>query len=804
MTLSNSEKISGLHRRDFLKASVAVGSAAAVSSMSIPLVQASQSDQSQSKESIHYSACLVNCGSRCPLKVHVTDGVITKISTEDGIDDKVFGKHKIKPCLRGRSVRWRTYNPDRIKYPMKRVGKRGEGKFERISWDEATTIIAKELRRVIDTYGNEAIYYQYGSGSTGANFQGRNACKRLLNTCGGFLEQHNSYSTAQIGRVEPFVYGSGQGTLISSIKDSDLVVMFGQNLAETRMSGGGQIAEIYEALSLSQAKVIIIDPRKTDSTIGFNAEWLPIRPGTDSALVAAIANTLVKESLADDAFINQYAVGWDESTLPASAPENSSYKQYVLGKGPDGIEKTPEWASKITNIPASRIRQLARELITAKAAWIAQGWGLQRTSHGEQAAQSIMLLPVLTGQFGKPGTNTGNWGKNIAYPVPGFAIPNPVKTSIPCFLWTDAITRGTEMTATNAYVKGKERLETNVKFLWHYASNVTMNQHSDLNKTAEILKDESLCEFIMVWDNQMTASARYADIVLPDVTQVETRDLVNNSYASGAYHYCLHLDNAIKPLWDNRPTYEVLTDIAEKMGVKEAFTEGRTYEQWIAHGYQQMRAKNPSLPSYEELNGIGVVDRKLADPDQHIALKDFRHDPEAYPLKTPSGKIEIYSEQLAKLGAEWELNEGDKITAIPEYHEAFESIGDKERLQDYPLQMTGFHTKGRTHSTYHSIAQLREIVPDEVWINPVDADARNLKQGDKAEIFNDRGRLHMRVKITSRIMPGVIAVPQGAWHQTNRQGIDVGGCINTLTTMRPSPLAKGNPQHTNLVDIKRA
>ncbi len=230
---------SELSRRSFMKASATTATAAALTSgLTLPfssITNAATTSTDSSEEQVKWSACLVNCGSRCPLKVHVKDDQIVRIDTEDGIDDSVFGQHQIRPCLRGRSNRYKTYNPDRLKYPMKRIGKRGEGKFQRISWDEATTIIADKLRHTIDTWGNEAIYYQYGSGSTGANLHGRSACKRLLNLVGGYLEQHNTYSTAQIGRVEPFVYGKGQGSYMAQIKHSDLVVMFCQNIAETRM-----------------------------------------------------------------------------------------------------------------------------------------------------------------------------------------------------------------------------------------------------------------------------------------------------------------------------------------------------------------------------------------------------------------------------------------------------------------------------------------------------------------------------------------------------------------------------------------
>lgn len=796
-------------RRKFIKTTATTASVIAAA-CAIPLpfsinAHAQPTTGTRPQEIIKYSACLVNCGSRCPLKVHVQDGIISKIASETIVDDSTFGQHQIRPCLRGRSVRWKTYSPDRIKYPYVRVGQRGEGKFKRISWDEATTLLAEKLKHTVETYGNEAIYYQYGSGTTGANLQGRNACKRFLSLYGGYLDQHGTYSTAQINSIFPYVYGATVESLLAEIENSDLVLMFGQNLAETRMSGGGQYYETLNALEKSNARVIIIDPRRTDSISALNAEWIPILPGTDGALVAGIIYTMIQEGLTDETFLRQYCVGWDKQTLPESAPSNASYKDYILGQGDDAIAKTPQWAQTITGIPAERIIQLAREIGNAKAAWISQGWGLQRTSNGEQASKAIMMLPIVSGHIGRPGTNTGGWGHSIKYPVPGFNIPNPVKTIIPCFMWTDAIKRGTEMTALNAAVRGKDSLDTNIKFMWNYASNVPMNQHADLNKTHEILQDESLCEFIMVWDTHMTATAKYADLLLPDVSSVESNDLIDNSYASGSYNYFMRLQNTIEPLWECRQSYDVLAEVAQKLGFKEQFTEGRTHEQWIEHCYNTMREKDPALPSFEQTNDQGIIGRKLAlDPNQRIALKAFREDPQANPLKTPSGKIEIYSEKLAQIGQNWELPAGDSIPAIAKYCEPIEGIHSTQIRNTYPLVMTGFHDKGHVHSSYYSVAMLREAVPHMAWINPLDANPRAIQSGDLIEIFNSRGRIQIKARVTDRIHPGIVGVPQGAWRDVNAQGIDTGGCINTLTSLRPSPLAKGNPQHTNLVEIKRA
>ncbi|WP_392559900.1 DMSO/selenate family reductase complex A subunit [Orbus mooreae] len=814
--MNDKNKPQNVSRRNFLQKSLVVGGATALlGNLKLPMAYA-QTEQTKStinsntdKEIISYSACLVNCGSRCPLKVHVKNDIITKISVENGINDNIFGQHQIRPCLRGRSVRWRTYNPERLKSPMLRIGKRGEGKFKKISWDEATTLLAQKLRHTIDTYGNEAIFYQYGSGTTGANLSGRNTSKRLLNILGGFVDYHGTYSDAQIMTIQPYLFGqtnNNYGTQLQSlfdqIKYSDLVVMFGQNIAETRMSGGGQVTELYHALEQSKAKVIIIDPRCNDSVVAYNAEWLPIRPGTDAALVAAIGYTLIDENLINEAMLNKYCVGWNSDTLPASAPANSNYKSYILGLSSDNVAKTPEWAEKLTGIPADRIRQLAREIVAAKAAWISQGWGVQRTQTGEHAARAIMALPIMTGQFGRKGTNIGTWGGSVSYPVAGMPTSNPVTVTIPVFLWTKAIEEGENLTAKNAFIKGKDKLDVGIKFLWNYASNVIGNQHADLNKTHEILSDESKCEFILVWDTHMTASAKYADLLLPDVSGVETNDIINNSYQSGAYHYLIRMQAAIKPLWENRITYDVLAEVAEKLGVKDEFTEGKSYEDWIVYCYEKTRANNQILPPFAQTDGKGVIDRRIANSDEYIALKDFHDDPINHPLNTPSGKIEFYSETLANIAQDWQLDEKDKLYPIPAYLPAIEGIEDSASLVKYPLQLTGYHTKAHCHSSYANLPQLKEAAVDAIWINPIDAEKRQIKHGQLVEVYNDRGRLYMPAKVTPRIMPGVLAIPQGAWAKTNKEGVDIGGCINRLTSQRPSVLAKGNPQHTNLVEIK--
>lgn len=796
-----------ISRRELLETTSKTGAAVAVAStLTLPFSTsaAGPTAGSDSAETVRHSACLVNCGSRCPLKVIVKDDTIVRIEAEDCIDDDVFGQHRIAPCLRGRSSRWRVYSPDRIKYPMKRVGKRGEGKFKRISWEEATTTIAEELTRIIEQYGNESVYYNYQSGAY-YHTQGTTAWQRLLNLSGGYLRYYNTYSTAQISVATPYTHGGYFASHFDQVKNSDLVVFFGMNVSETRMSGGGQVEELRRALEQSKAKVIIIDPRYTDSVVTQHAEWLPIRPTTDAALVAGIVYTLISENLLNEENINRYCIGFDSATLPDSVPQNAGYKDYILGNGDDKTAKTPEWAADITGLPAVRIRQLAREIAGAKACYIAQGWGPQRHANGEQTVRAIQMLPALTGHFGLPGTNTGNWPYATYYGVPKLpAGDNPVKTAIPCYLWTDAIATPELFTPTTLGLREAETLKSGIKFMLNQAGNTLLNQHGNINRTKAILADDTRCEMIVVIDNHMTSSAKFADILLPETSYLEAEDLVDNSYASGSNHYMIAMQPTVAPMWEVRSTYDICADIAGHLGLREKYTLGLTQREWIEKNYAEVREKRTYLPEWKVARTMGVIDQQIASDKESIAFADFRRAPQDNPLKTPSGKIEIYSARMADIAGKWVLEADEKITPIPEFCPTWESHLDTAMTQKYPLQMIGFHTKGRTHSTYHPIPQLREAVPDEIWINPLDAHARGLQAGDTVRVFNDRGIMEIRAKLTQRIAPGVVAVPQGAWERINAEGIDIGGCINTLTHHRPSPLAKGNPQHTNLVDIKKA
>ena len=673
---------STLSRRTFVKGSLAgvalAGAAGSALYGCAPKAEETAKDgAAATSDQIAWSQCNVNCGGNCVFQWHSRDGKIVYMESDNTGDADL----QARACLRGRSMRRWINSPDRLLYPMKRVGKRGEGKFEQISWDEAIDTIASELKRVIDTYGNEAIYVNYATGMYSTT--GRNPSKRLLSLLGGFINQGYDYSTHMMSAVMPYMFGSDKekGSVYSPYDNvnassfseaeraSDLVVMFGNSPAETRMGGANAVwdfAKVREAVNGRGGKIINIDYRLNESASGHPDEWLPIRPGTDAALCSAIAHEWIANGQVNKEFLDKYCVGYDEDTMPESAKgQNKSYKDYIMGTGYDMVEKTPEWAAPITQISADKIRELAAAIAAAKAPFICHGWGSQRHTNGEDTARAISMLPILIGQLGLPGTNTGQReAEPPTYLVGSLPFKNPIKTAIPVYQWVNAVDHGKDMTATNAGIIGADKLGSDIKFLWNYAGNCITNQHGDINYTHEVLQDESKLEFILVWDTVMTDSAKYADILLPDAMRSEQLNMQTQGYSE--YYTAVVVGGpAQEAPGECRTSYDVCADIADKFGKKDEYTEGRTQEEWIQHLYEEGAKADGKMPTWDEIKAQGIYKRAL---EPSIGLKDFRDDPAKNPLGTPSGKIEIYSEQLATIAATWGAQRGRGHQPHPRIH----------------------------------------------------------------------------------------------------------------------------------------
>lgn len=415
---------------------------------------------------------------------------------------------------------------------------------------------------------------------------------------------------------------------------------------------------------------------------------------------------------------------------------------------------------------------------------------------------------------GGTGTFTGGAGLSMAYPFDSYS--NPVTKKISHFSWLEAIDRGAEMRAVdgvrdwdaNGAAVADPKLDVPLKAVWAYGSNILVNQHSEINHTYEVLGDEEKCELIVVIDMLMTSSAKLADYVLPGTSNVEESDVVGQGLAANM-GYTIVTSKAIEPLYESRGIYEIASGLAERFGQLPEFTEGKTQEEWVRETIETSREKNPEMPAFDQLKEMGVW--KKANPTR-VALREFRENPEGEPLGTASGKIELYSAEVEQKKKTWRLPEGDVITTVAEHIDTWESAAEADRFsmsaptdQDaYPLQMIGYHFKGRTHSSYGNVDWLMEAHTQVVWINPLDAETRGIANGDQVLVFNDRGKVQIEAKVTPRIMPGVVSIPEGAWYTPDADGLDTGGCANTLTRYRPTALAKSNPQYTNLVEVRQA
>jgi anaerobic dimethyl sulfoxide reductase subunit A len=727
------------------------------------------------------------------LVAHIKNGKIVRLDSDDREYDEI-DRPRLLACARGKAYLRRQYHPDRLTHPLKRVGKRGEAKFKRISWDEALELAAGEIRRVVEQHGNQALLVPYGTGAY-SNTNGSHIARRLLNFYGGHLGTYNSYSWACTNLATPTVYGTRiTGNQRQDWLNSRYILMWGWNPAE--MIDGTNSAYFLKKAREKGAKVVCIDPRKTMSAVGLADEWIPIRPGTDTAMMTAMAYVMLTEDLHAREFIADHCIGFDAAQMPPGYEGEESYSDYVLGVR-DGIPKTPQWAEAITGIAAEKIVEIAREYAQTKPAMLYQGYGMQRRAYGEQVVRAGCVLAAISGNVGF----SGGWASGIALQAPDgggqwISIPlgeNPVKASIPVAAWDQAVTHGTSLGPEDGLL-GAEHLDTNVKLIYAVATNCLINQHMNINRSAEILADESLVEFLIVQDQFLTPTARFADLILPVCTAFETYG-VQDGWKYG--EEVLLIPGLVEPLGESKSDYRICLELAEKLGVGDAFSEGLDERGWVERILDHYRnTRYPGVPRIDEFesSNIGAYTQAVTEPA--VAFADFRRDPEKYPLPTPSGKIEIFSAQL------YERNNPEEIPPIPKYVQEWESPFGPE-AEDFPLQAIGSHTLHRVHSTHDNNDWLEEAFPQRVFINPIDAEVRGVVDGDWVKVYNQRGAMILPCRVTVRIMPGVVDIPSGAWWTPDEMGVDRRGATNVLTSERLTPFAFGNAQHTIMVQVEK-
>ncbi|MBX8605662.1 molybdopterin guanine dinucleotide-containing S/N-oxide reductase [Pseudomonas cichorii] len=708
------------------------------------------------------------------------------------------------PSPIGDSVAGAIASPTRIKRPAVRRSflhesggrpdLRGQEPFVEVSWDVALDLVARELRRIKNEHGNQAIFGgSYGWGSAGRFHHAQSQLHRFLNCVGGYVFSTDSYSLGAGRVLMPHIVGNMDWLLAAHTswknlaEHCELFVAFGglpAKNAQTSPGGASDhlLGDALQAMSKAGVEFVNVSPLRDDLAGPEKNEWLAIRPGSDTALMMALSWVLITRGLHDEAFVQRYTVGYER------------FRDYLLGHV-DGQPKDPHWAEKLTGIAARQITELAQRM-ASKRTMINVAYSLQRSIHGEQPFWMTVTLAALLGQIGLPGggfglgygcmNNTGSGRK--AFSGPRFEQgSNPVKDFIPVARVADMLLNPGAPFDYN----GQQRHYPDIRLVYWAGGNI-FHHHQDLNRLLDAWQRP---ETIIVHEQYWTAQARYADIVLPATTALERNDI--GSAASD--RFMIAMQQAIAPVGEARDDYSILADLAQRMGVGDRFTEGRDASAWLRHIYEQSRERAETfgvqLPDYEQFWRDGLFEVQYPETDM-ILLKPFRDDPQANPLPTPSGRIEIFSERIAGFG----------YADCPGH-----PVWLDKPASSFPLHLLSNQPRTRLHSQYDHGAcsrasKIHEREP--LTLNRSDAQARGVSDGDVVRVFNERGAFLAGVIVSDDIRPGVVQIATGAWFDPLVHGqkgsLEKHGNPNMITLdVGASSLSQGCAAQTASVEIVR-
>jgi anaerobic dimethyl sulfoxide reductase subunit A len=672
-------------------------------------------------------------------------------------------------CVRGFGQLERLHHPDRITRPLRRTGPRGSGQFERIGWDEALDLVARQMLRIRAAHGPAAILDCSRTGSL-SMLHSRSTVKRLLHMFGGCTELWTNISAeAEVFAVR-HTYGAkadykSAGREPTDYVNSRLILMWGWSPGDGTFGTG--TLQYLKLAKRRGARIICVDPRRTRTSWELADQHVFIRPSTDTAALIAMAHVMVTEGLQEQAFLDRHVLGFDEGHLPAGAPAGSSYRAYLLGET-DGVPKTPEWAAAITGIPAATLRALAVELATTKPAALQTGYAPGRTLYGEQFHRAAYALCAMTGNVGVPGGNAGTsngaTGRCGIQALPTGENPTGARVSSP--LLADLLERG----RAGGY-------PADVKMIYSCAGDL-FNQ---LPNVSRIVAGAENLEFMVVHDHFVTPTARYADVLLPATTFWERND-VHTPWA-GAGHYAIFMQQAIPPVGECRNDLDICAALAERLGI--VGYNDKSEDEWLRE------LTRHAIDDYDTFRAKGLA--RLPAPEDAVAFAREIRDPERYPFSTPSGKIELYSQSIAAKPDPYGLG---PIPAIPTWiPEPADPL--------HPLRLITPKSRARTHSIHDNQPVLSRADRDDLWMHPEDAAARGVADGQRVCVFNHRGRTLIPVRVTDRIAPGVVSIKEGAWFSLDALGRDTAGCSNLLTPDRSSP-AGATPFNSCFVEVEPA
>jgi anaerobic dimethyl sulfoxide reductase subunit A len=706
--------------------------------------------------------CGKDCGGNaCPLLAIVRDGRVERLERNPA------GGPDRKPCPRGYALHNSHYAPERLLSPLLTDGPRGSGRYREASWDEALDLVARRLGGIRTRHGPASVLNLCSAGSTGALHDCQNLATRFLNAAGGATSLSSNYSNGAAKFVLPYLFGSAvknSGWDASTVRYSKLVVLWGANVLETRL--GIDLGTVIADAARSGVPVIVLDPRLTRTAQAIpGARWIPIRPGTDAAMMLAVLHTLIADGSVDMQRAAKLAVGLEELC------------GYVSGDA-DGVEKSAAWAAPITGIPAAVTVSFARQYAAARPAMIVPGYSIQRVRNGEETFRLSVALQIATGNFGVRGGSTGSLNNRLPTPVLGSlsdlaGLQGSAMPAVPVLRWPDAILEGraggypSDIAA--AYVTGFN----------------AVNQGGDSPKSIRAMHK---LEFSVCHEMFMTPTARLCDVVLPVASPLEKQDIG----IPWAGNYLVYKDAVTAPLGQAKSDYAIFGELSERMGFPGVFTEGRTPAEWIDSFIADSEIADPAL-----FKSTGVY---VGVEHGRVGLSGFAAAPELHPLPTPSGKVELRSEAYAR---------DTGRHAIPVWT-------DPPSDPRYPFLLVTPKTIHRTHSQDGGPAPWAKARvagdgapvkrrPDhgELSVCRADAASLGLVDGDLAIVSNERGATIAVVAVTNDIAPGVACLHQGVWLDIGEDGIDRSGSANMLTSTDGSGPAVAPVMHALAVAISK-
>ncbi len=704
------------------------------------------------------TACPAHCGiDCCGILAHVKENRIVKLEPADFPDEK-----DRRICLRGLVSLDITYHPDRIKYPMKRVGERGEGKFERISWEEAYEIVVVKFKEISEKYGWKSIGWVLGGPGAGTTKFG--AYLRLASLTQSTRVSAWGYGDAGLpcgsriilGHQFPYMHLFGE---FWQRKYPELLMVWATNPAESMpLQNMRKIMDAKE----QGTQVIVVDPRFT-VTASKADEYIGLNPGTDSALALGVMNVIFQNGLHDKEFILEhtngpYLVRTDTGKmLRGKDVEAKKPDAYMIWHGPpnshktltrsnvkdasltgtytiNGIEckpvlqllielaseYTPERTAEITGVDKDLIIKLAKRIVNSKKVVFLTHMGFTRTYHGDISLRGVISVAAITGNI----TTSVSSGY-----VPAILNWNPFLKAIPD---KPSFHRMGILNLYDAVISGNPYP---IKALWFAFINF-LNQCANSNKIIEDFYPN--LEFIVQTELFMTPSARYADLILPVCSFLEFSD-----FLAQPYPYVQLQQKVIEPLYESKSDINIVAELAERLGFGEYFKGGE----------EGLIDLIMATSAFKEITRETLKTQAVKLP----ALPEGT----SFPLNfgTPSRKIELYAEQLFEDGE-----------ALPVYLPPIEApITPCEKK--YPLTLVNGHSRFRTHSMFANVKSLLDLNPEPIVdINPIDAEKRNISSNDLVTVFNDRARTTLKARVTEGVKPGVLDITEGWWIDQFKEG----------------------------------